>query len=227
MVEDELWPADEPPPSRHPVRLVIADDLERRRLTVLFRVVLLVPHILLAALWTAVVYGRIDQQKIEEAAAVVFVSWGTLLLAWVVTLGSKRLWDELHAFHARFLRWNTHVIAYVALLAEPYPRFDGRPGYPIDLEVEPPVEQERWKVALRLILAIPALIFSFVLTVVLLVVAVAGWFAALATGRMPRGLRDLGAYCLRFSQQTSAYLLLLTDRYPTLASAEVRRDEPV
>jgi hypothetical protein len=225
-VDEELWPGDEEPsPPRHPVRLVIAGDLERRRVSVLFRIVLLVPHILLAAVWTAVVYGRIDQQKVEEGAVVVLVSWGTLLLAWVVTLASKRLWDELHAFHARFLRWNTHVLAYAALLAEPYPRFDGRPGYAVDLEVEPPAEQERWKVALRLILAIPALIFSFVLTVVLLVVAVAGWFAALATGRMPRGLHDLGAYCLRFSQQTAAYLLLLTDRYPTLASAEVRRED--
>ncbi|MDP9285983.1 MAG: SHOCT domain-containing protein, partial [Actinomycetota bacterium] len=30
--------------------------------------------------------------------------------------------------------------------------------------------------------------------------------------------RDLGAYCLRFIAQTSAYLLFLTDRYPQLGS---------
>jgi hypothetical protein len=61
---------------------------------------------------------------------------------------------------------------------------------------------------------------------VLLTLAVAGWFAALAVGRMPKGMRDLGAYCLRYSAQTGGYLLLLTDRYPTLASAEVRREQP-
>jgi len=44
------------------------------------------------------------------------------------------------------------------------------------------------------------------------------WFIALALGRVPKGMRDLMAYCLRYNAQTYAYLLLLTDRYPTLAS---------
>jgi hypothetical protein len=53
---------------------------------------------------------------------------------------------------------------------------------------------------------------------VLYVVAFLGAFYALATGRSPRGFRDLSAYCLRYQAQTYAYLLLLTDRYPTLAA---------
>ena len=52
----------------------------------------------------------------------------------------------------------------------------------------------------------------------MIVVAVIGFFTALAIGRMPKGMRDLMAYCLRYNAQTLAYLLLLTDRYPTLAS---------
>jgi hypothetical protein len=35
---------------------------------------------------------------------------------------------------------------------------------------------------------------------------------------MPKGLRDLGAYSIRFKAQTYGYLLFLTDRYPSLAS---------
>jgi hypothetical protein len=50
------------------------------------------------------------------------------------------------------------------------------------------------------------------------VVAFLGAFYALGTGRSPRGFRDLSAYCLRYQAQTYAYLLLLTDRYPTLAA---------
>jgi hypothetical protein len=57
-----------------------------------------------------------------------------------------------------------------------------------------------------------------VLSVVLQVASFVGWFAALALGRMPRGMRDLMAYCLRYQAQTYAYLLLLTGRYPSLAS---------
>jgi hypothetical protein len=48
----------------------------------------------------------------------------------------------------------------------------------------------------------------------LFVVGVLGWFAALATGRMPGGLRDLGAAAVRYQAQLNAYVLLVTPRYP-------------
>ena len=49
-------------------------------------------------------------------------------------------------------------------------------------------------------------------------VSLVAWFAAIATARTPRGMRDLMAYCLRYQAQTYAYLALLTSRYPSLAS---------
>ena len=45
-------------------------------------------------------------------------------------------------------------------------------------------------------------------------IAVLGWFASLVRGRMPKGLRDAGAYSLGYTAQTLAYLLFVTDRYP-------------
>ena len=78
-----------------------------------------------------------------------------------------------------------------------------------------PARQSRWATGFRLILAIPAFLIQAALDAVLNVVAILGWFASLFTGRMPRGLRNLGAFCLRYAAQTSAYsFLLLTDRYP-------------
>ena len=41
-----------------------------------------------------------------------------------------------------------------------------------------------------------------------------GWFASLATGRMPLGLRNAGAFALRYLAQVNAYLLLVTPAYP-------------
>ena len=63
------------------------------------------------------------------------------------------------------------------------------------------------------------------LAVVLSVVGVLGWGAALFTGRMPRGMRDLGALSLRYIGQVSAYLFLLTDRYPD--ASPVGHDRPL
>ena len=46
------------------------------------------------------------------------------------------------------------------------------------------------------------------------VVAFLGWFASIVRGKMPKGLRDAGAYGLGYSAQMLAYLLFVTDRYP-------------
>ena len=43
---------------------------------------------------------------------------------------------------------------------------------------------------------------------------IGGWFVSLALGRMPKGLRNLGAWALRYSAEVDSYLYLLTDRYP-------------
>jgi hypothetical protein len=71
------------------------------------------------------------------------------------------------------------------------------------------------------VLVIPAYVFAYVLTYVVQIVAFIGGFYALATGRYPKGFRDLSTYGLRFQAQTFGYLFLLTDKYPTLANNQL------
>ena len=52
---------------------------------------------------------------------------------------------------------------------------------------------------------------------VLQVIALLDWFIAIFSGRIPRGMEQLGLYCLRYQTQVYAYLLVVTDRYPTTA----------
>ena len=125
----------------------------------------------------------------------------------------------LSSWVSRFVRFQTHVYAYVYLVADRYPPFRGWAGtYPVDLAIDPPGPQPRWKTLLRIVLVIPAYVLTTVLQYVLLVVAFLGAIFAIFAGRYPRGFRDLSAYALRYTAQTWSYLLLLTDRYPTLAS---------
>jgi hypothetical protein len=136
-------------------------------------------------------------------------------------LASGRPAGALHRFLASYLRYSTHVGAYLYLVGNPFPKFLGRQGdYTVDLLVPGPDRQPRWKTFLRLVLAIPVLVFSQVLARVAEVVSFLAWFACVALGRIPKGMRDLNAYCLRYQQQTLGYVLLLTDRYPELASGE-------
>jgi 2-(1,2-epoxy-1,2-dihydrophenyl)acetyl-CoA isomerase len=188
------------PSWKHPVRLLVHDDLRRWRLTVAFRFLLALPHLAVLALWTYV------------ALPVALVNWFVTLVRGTPSVG-------VHSWTARLVRYQTHVYAYLYLVADPYPSFRGWPGtYPVDLAIAPPAEQVRWKTAFRILLAIPAYVLATVLVYVLYIVAFLGAFYALATGRYPRGFRDLSAYCLRYQAQTYAYLLLLTDSYPTLAA---------
>ena len=53
----------------------------------------------------------------------------------------------------------------------------------------------------RLILAIPAFVVAYVFLLVMMFVAFIGWFIALVIGRMPKGMRDLNAYCLRYRRR--------------------------
>jgi magnesium-transporting ATPase (P-type) len=120
----------------------------------------------------------------------------------------------LHGFIASYVRYQTHVNAYLALAANPFPSFTGAPGYPIDLTVAPPDRQSRLTVLFRFFLAIPAFIFVSIVQWIGQIVTVIAWFVCLITGRMPQGMRAFLVYWIRFNAQTTGYLCLLTGRYP-------------
>ena len=182
--------------AQHPVRVVVSDDLQRNRLTVFFRLILAIPHFIWVALW-----------------AVIAILAG--IVNWFATLFTGRSPEGLHNFLATFLRYATHVRSYTLLIADPFPGFTGKPGYPIDLEVDPPQPQNRLTVFFRIVLAIPALFVANILSNLSQLLAVFSWFIALVTGRVPEGLRNFAVLALRFETQTYAYVMLLTDRYPS------------
>ncbi|HLX19261.1 MAG TPA: DUF4389 domain-containing protein [Gaiellaceae bacterium] len=204
----------------HPVRLVVRDDLERRRLTVFFRLLLAIPHFVWIFLWSIAVF---------------FAS----IANWVATLVRGTPAQGLHRFMCAYVRYGAHLGAYIGLVANPYPAFTGEEGgYPIDVRLPEPTEQGRWSVFFRFFIALPALLltsatggggprFNYGLGGgrksysggaesggLLVACGFLGWFASLAHGRMPKGLRDAGAYSVGYSAQATAYLLLVTDRYP-------------
>ncbi|HEX8714851.1 MAG TPA: DUF4389 domain-containing protein, partial [Solirubrobacteraceae bacterium] len=213
----------------HPVRLLVEDDLQRSRLTVFFRALLAIPHFIWIGLWG------------------VAVALATIV-NWLATLARGRSPAALHRFVAAYVKYATQLYAYVHLVANPYPSFDGPDGCPVDVTIAPPARQSRWSVALRGILLLPAAAIvaalvgdpttgldngrgSFSIGFGLLAAtALVAWFAIMARGRSSRGLRDAGAYALLYGAQFWAYALLLTDRYPNsdpmaaLAHVPVRND---
>jgi hypothetical protein len=183
----------------HPIDLSVDGDLKRSRLTVFFRLIIAIPHFIWLALWG-------------------IVAELLLIVVWVVAIFAGRAPDGLHGFLASFLRYMTRVSAYLLLLADPFPPFSGAPGgYPVDIAIAPAAPQSRVTVIFRLILAIPALLLTYVFRLVNEIVAFLGWFYCLATGEMNEGMQNLSVWLLRYEIQTYAYLFLLTDRHPSLS----------
>ena len=93
----------------HPVKLVVEDDLRRNRWTVVVRLILAIPLFIWLFLWTI--------------ATVV-----AAIINWFATLIVGQPPDGLHRFMCAYVRFVTHLNAYVGLLANPYPGFVGEEG---------------------------------------------------------------------------------------------------
>jgi hypothetical protein len=208
---------------QHPIRLTVATELQRSRLTVFFRLPLAIVHIIWLIGWSLVAYI-------------------TAIIGWFAALITGQLPDALHRFLAAYVRFATQVSAFVFLACDEFPGFAGREGsYPIDVHIDPPRPQNRWKTGFRLILAIPALILGNALTGgtfngggsqanyslgLLAAVAILAWFLSLARASITPGLRDAMSLGLAFNAQQLGYVLLLTDRYPQTDPEQLALAEP-
>ena len=180
------------------IRISHDEPLRRRRLAVVLRTLLFIPHAGVITLWSLAV------------VVVVAIAWALLLV-----LG--RLPRGLHRFLAAYLRYVGQATAWFLLVSGRYPRPLRTRAHPFVVDIPERTRQPRLLTLFRVPLAIPALILASALRVVLSLSAVAAWFAGVALGRTTAGLDELGTFCLRYELETVGYVLLLTARYPRLA----------
>jgi hypothetical protein len=185
-----------PPGAADEILVAFAEPADQRRLTVLVRIILAIPHaIVLYALGIA-----------SDVVA---------LICWFAALFTGRLPDGLAGFQVGYVRWLTRFYAYVLLLTDVYPPFElADAQYPVRLQAQPgPLN--RLAVLFRIILVIPALIVVTVLTYGLsFPVMFVTWLIVLIAGRMPRPLHEALAAALRYQARVIGYFLMLTARYP-------------
>ena len=191
-----------PPPYQQsggatPIEVGFAGPAPQRRVTVLFRIFLAIPQIIVLYILTI---------------AAEFVA----IIGWFGALFTGRLPEFAVEFLSGVLRWQARVNAYALLLTDQYPPFALEDvDYPVRV-VTSRGQLNRLAVFFRLILAFPAAIVVGVLTygtytIVLLVT----WLIVLITGRMPESLHFAISAVLRYSLRYIGYLLLLTAEYPS------------
>jgi hypothetical protein len=174
-----------------------AGVLPQRRLTVLFRLILLIPQYIVLLF-------------VFIAAAIVTV------IGWFAALFMGRLPRWAHTFLTDVLRWLTRVDAYFYLLTDRYPPFSFEDReYPVRPIFPEPGPLNRWTVLFRIFLVLPAAIFSQIvrygLTAPLIIVT---WFIVLIRGRIPLALYGAYSALLRYETRVGTYFYLLTSEYP-------------
>jgi hypothetical protein len=102
LLRDEYPPFGE---GAYPAALHIsATSAPRDRLTVAFRLILVIPHLLV--IWA------------------LGIAWGVVsIIAWFAILITARYPEGLYGFAVGVLRWNARVEAYILLLRDEYPPF--------------------------------------------------------------------------------------------------------
>ena len=105
---DAIGPVWELPP-HHGAGSPSTTMVRRSRLTAFFRLLLAIPHFVWLALWTVAAF----------LAAIANV---------IVALVRGRSADALHRFLAAYVRYDAHVTAFATLVANPFPGFTGRSG---------------------------------------------------------------------------------------------------
>ena len=184
--------------STYPVVYQQSPPVERSRLTVLFRFIMVIPHLI----WSCL-YG--------------FAAYVVVFIAWFAILFTGRYPEGMYDFVAGFLRYLTRVNAYTYLIADDYPPFDGaeHPEYAANAVVAPPPEKlSRLSTFFRGILMIPVWIIQYVFLIWIELVSIAIWFVAVFTGKTSPGLTEAVRFPMAYNTRATAYSLLLTDGWP-------------
>ncbi len=87
-------------------------------------------------------------------------------------------------------------------------------SYPVNLEIESPLEVANWRPLVHWILGIPHLLIANVLSNVAEVLAVISWFIIVFTGRLPQGIADFQCMILRYETRAYSYVFWLRESYP-------------
>jgi hypothetical protein len=182
---------------RRPIPVEVGFDVphKQRRLTVAFRLILMIPHF------------------------IVMIAFGILLeigvvIAWFVALFIGRIPKGAADFFARTIQYFTRVYSYGYLLTDRYPPFGlSRREYPLSVEISSG-RLNRLAVLFRLILQIPAYIVLVLVGTGLSVAMVFIWLIVLVAGTMPTSLYQAMAAVVRYQARFAAYLLLVTSTYP-------------
>lgn len=206
----------------YPVNLSVPYPGSMNRWKTLFRIILIIPALLLMYSITGFVYTIFFHFYSHTGFHFPFyaISGGTLimppLLAIVFRKRYPRWWYE---WNLAFLQFSMRIGAYGYFLTENYPSMDEQQEVHLSIEYPQPADLHRGLPLVKWFLAIPHYFCLTLLTIVFVVFWFLSWVIAVIIGRVPRLFFNFIVGYLRWGLRVNAYcFLMLTDRYPPFFS---------
>ena len=180
------------PPESYAARLDIDYPEQLDRLTTFFRLIWIIPILIILSLLTATgnetVATEAGERVTSSGGGISGGLWIATALMIVFRMRYPRWWFD---FGRELSRFGTRVGAYLALLTDRYPSTVEQQSVHLEIDY-PDVERDlnRFLPLVKWLLAIPHYIVLIVLILAAIVAVVIAWFAILITGRYPRPLFD-------------------------------------
>ncbi len=210
--------------AQYPARLTIDYPQKLDRLTTFFRLIWIIPILivygLIAGAGEQVHYttylnqaGEVVRTSRDTTGGILGGLFAATLLMILFQQRYPRWWFD---FARELTRFGYRIGAYLALVTDQYPSTVEEQS--VHLEIDYPdvkTSLSRGMPLVKWFLAIPHyIILAFLITVAVFFVIIA-WFAILLSGQFPRGLFDYVVGVARWGLRVYAYaFLLVTDRYP-------------
>ena len=200
--------------SDYPVQLSVDYQGSRNRLSVLLRIILAIPILVVGAF----IGGYFDTGSPELNEAMLPISVGGVLfigplLMIVFRKKYPRWWFD---WNLELSRFTLRVSAFLLVLRDEYPSTDEEQSAHLQIEY-PNAETDLNRILpiFKWLLAIPHFIILAVLWVLVIPVTILAWLLILVTGQYPQVMFEFVVGVLRWSNRVGAYAFLLTtDRYP-------------
>lgn len=207
--------------SRYPVTFDIDYSDKSDRVSVLFRLLLSIPIVLLITFLTGSGLGTEgsttnDGTSFNWQGATGGITGGLFIATALMLLFRQRYPRWWFDFNLELNRFSARVGSYIGLLTDKYPSTEDTQSVHLDIPY-PNAKRDlnRWLPLVKWLLAIPHYVVLFFLVVGVVLVTIVAWFAILFTGKYPRALFDYVVGVGRWSFRVTAYAFLLTtDTYP-------------
>jgi len=183
----------------NPIRFDADYAEQRNRLTVFFRLIVVIPWYI----WLSL-YG--------------IVAFIAAIGAWFAMLFTKRYPSGLYDFVAGYVKLSAQIGGFATLVTDEWPPFmPDRDEYPIRVEVAPQqVEYRRAHTFFKYLLSFPQQVILGGLSYLYLGAAFVAWWRIVFTGKQSATMHDALRMSLAYSTRAGAFLLMLTEIHPRL-----------